>query len=292
MNAKGVSRQRGRISVVAVTTIAGGILALTSTILAGWLWVAYRPREAAFRADEPRVELLLQVRTDQIVLSESEGSLDPAQAVASVKDTIRKRLRQLGVTKWNVTRRPDDPADHLLVQVAASAGADPARVEDLVVSQGALAFHLVEGGPWPSMEALAKSVGSSLPPDTTVLKDGTARCYLVRRAPVITGLDIADAKPGLSSSNQPALSLSITNQGAERLMHATAANVGRQLAIVFDNLVRSTPRIENTIGDQAQITGGFTQADVADLALLLRSGSFAAPVLVIERRTIGANGRR
>jgi preprotein translocase subunit SecD len=299
MNAHLASRQRGRVSVVAVTTIAGGLLLLASIVLIAWTWLA-AGRAAAFGADEPRVELVLQVKTDQIAPGESEGAIDPAQAVASVKDTIGRRLGMLGVAKWNVTRRSGDPADRLLVQVAARAGTDAEHVKALLVANGRLALQLVEGGPLPSAAALLQSFGGSLPPGTTVLK-GVVRdvegvrdtlYYLVRTAPVITGRDIARARPAFDENNQPAVSVSMTAQGAERLRRATTANVGRQLAIVIDDVVMSAPRIDGPISGEARIHGGFTQAEAADLALLLRAGSFAAPVVVVDARTVGTAGTR
>jgi protein-export membrane protein SecD len=294
MNAEPVPRHRGRVDVAIITTVAGGVLFLVFIVLFGWMWLALGRGSAGFRADEPHVELVLQVKTDETRLSESESAIDPAQAVASVKGTLRRRLGMLGVAKWNVTRRDGDPADRLLVQIAARADTDLDRVKEILLTSGVLAFQLVEGGPAPSVDALLDRSGGSVPATTTVLKgagrdaDGApvSLYYLVRTVPIVTGRDIARARPSRDTANRPAVSFTMTGPGAERLKRGTTANVGRLLAIVFDNVVRSTPRIDAPIAGAGEITGGFTETEAVDLALVLSAGALAAPVVVVEERTV------
>jgi preprotein translocase subunit SecD len=108
----------------------------------------------------------------------------------------------------------------------------------------------------------------------------------------VTGRDIAKARATVDENGQPAISVSMTDAGADRLKRATASNIGRYIAIVTDNVVRSAPRIDSAISREAQITGRFTPMEAEDLALILRSASFAAPLVVVERRTVGAAGKR
>jgi preprotein translocase subunit SecD len=92
---------------------------------------------------------------------------------------------------------------------------------------------------------------------------------------------------GLGQFNEPVVYFFLKPEGARLFGEATAANVGRYLAIVLDGKVRSAPQINSKITDEGTISGGFTQQEVEDLVTVLRSGSLPAGIKYLEDRAVG-----
>jgi len=111
--------------------------------------------------------------------------------------------------------------------------------------------------------------------------------YALRRASVVTGRDLRNARPSLDENNLPAVGFSLNADGARKFGAATEANIGRQLAIVLDNRVYSAPVIQSRISDEGRISGSFTQQEAQDLSLTLRSGALPASLTYLEERTVG-----
>jgi len=275
-----------------------GVLLLACVVLASWILLHPRGGPAAFAENEPRVELVVQVMTDQAARSQGEPAMEPAAVVTAVGEANGRRLDGLGVAKWNVRRH--DPPDRLLVQLAIAAKPDLERIKPAILQSGMLALHLVEQGPASSREALLQATGGVLP-DSMDIATGivmeergaaTTVYYLLRKSPAVTSKDIAKARPIMDEAGQPAVSFTMTDAGAVRLKRATAANIGRNLAIVINGAVMSAPRIDDAIGAEGRIHGGFTREEAADLALVLRSGALAAPVVAVEERTVGVPAKR
>ncbi len=121
------------------------------------------------------------------------------------------------------------------------------------------------------------------------------RLYLVKKVPELTGRDVASARvdaytgSDINLSNTWIVSLKLNRESARNFASITGRNVGRRLAIVLDNIVRSAPIIQERIpSGEAMITTGDVNPEKArDLAIVIRSGSLPAPVLVIEERSVG-----
>jgi len=113
--------------------------------------------------------------------------------------------------------------------------------------------------------------------------------YLIKRAAVITGEVIADARVRMDGEyGDPYISITFDKRGALLFARVTEANVKRRLAIVLDGNVYSAPVIQEKIeGGKAQITGRFSSEEARDLAIVLRAGSLPAPVNIQEQRTVG-----
>jgi preprotein translocase subunit SecD len=213
-------------------------------------------------------------------------------AVTQAKQTIERRVNELGVTEPLVAVQGSE-GDQLLVQLPGVT--DVQRAKDIIHSTALLEWKLVEQGPAPTREALLQSTNGQVPPNMEVVPGVDTRTgerpeqvyLLVRKVPVVTGRDLRNAKPSLDQNNQPAVSFTLNNEGARKFSKVTGENVNRLLAIVLDGQARSWPRIENRISDQGQITGGFTQQEVQDLSLVLRSGALPASMTYLEERTIG-----
>jgi preprotein translocase subunit SecD len=102
----------------------------------------------------------------------------------------------------------------------------------------------------------------------------------------MTGQDVAVARVAFEQG--VSVSLTMTSEGARTFRKITAENVGRQLAIILDNVLYSSPNINEPIsGGQASISGGFTVEEAKQLAVVLRAGALPAPLKVMEERTVG-----
>jgi preprotein translocase subunit SecD len=116
---------------------------------------------------------------------------------------------------------------------------------------------------------------------------GGTTFYLLRRAAAVSGRDLRNARPGIDENGRPAVTFTLNPDGARRFGQVTGDNIGRQLAIVLDGRVQSAPRIDGRITNEGRIYGSFTQEEVANLSLVLRSGALPADLTYLEERTIG-----
>jgi preprotein translocase subunit SecD len=124
-------------------------------------------------------------------------------------------------------------------------------------------------------------------PDIAVGKgeDGTA--YLLGKA-YVTGKDLTKADTTFDQFGKAAVSLKFNSEGAKLFDEATAANVGKQIAIVLDGVVISAPVVQQRIsGGEAQITGKFSTPEANRLAIMLRAGALPVAVEILENRSVG-----
>ena len=113
--------------------------------------------------------------------------------------------------------------------------------------------------------------------------------YLVRKVAAVTGRDLRSARQSLDENNQPAVSFTLNNEGGRKFGQVTGDNIGRRLAIILDGRVQSAPNIEGRITTDGRITGSFTNEEVQNLSLILRSGALPAKLDYLSERTIGAS---
>ena len=117
-------------------------------------------------------------------------------------------------------------------------------------------------------------------------KDGS-RKYVVKELPILDGSMITDARVGYNQNNQPVINFTLNSEGAKIFGGWTGKHVGDYLAIVIDNKVFSAPVIKERIGGGAgQITVSDPQ-EAHDLAIALRSGALPAPIVLLEKRSVG-----
>jgi len=212
------------------------------------------------------------------------------ETVAQAIETIRRRVDALGVAE-PVIAPHGDQGDQILVQLPGFD--DVARAKEIIRSTAKLELKLVEAGPAASRERLLQ--GREQPPSGSEILPGASQTgaadqvfYLVEHVPVITGRDLKNARQSIDyETNTPNVSFTLQPEGANRFRRATQANLGRQLAIVLDGQVMSSPVIQSAIYDEGQITGRFTLEEAQDLALVLRSGALPASLEYQEERTVG-----
>ena len=215
------------------------------------------------------------------------------ESVRQALQTIERRVNELGVAE-PIVAPYSVGGDQILVQLPGVS--DVARAKEIIRATALLELKIVEDGPAASQELLLQTRNGVLPPDMEVVTGASNMLtggapetvyYLVRRVAAVTGRDLRNARPTLDEFNQPAVSFSLNREGARKFGEVTSQNIGRSLAILLDGRVETAPTIEGRITDEGQISGSFTQQEVADLGLVLRSGALPASLTYLEERTIG-----
>ena len=140
---------------------------------------------------------------------------------------------------------------------------------------------------------VAFAFGSGLEPVQRDSKIKAKRLYLLKRRAEMAGDDVSDARPYRvgdgTNAGEVAVSLKFSGIGPKKFSAVTAANIGKQMAIVLDNQVISAPVIRDRIPNgEAQITGLDDMAEANRLAVVLRAGALKAPLKIIESRSVGA----
>jgi len=209
---------------------------------------------------------------------------------------IEQRINAFGVAEPTIARHGPATGYQILLQLPGVD--DPERVKNLIRAESRLELKLVHSGPHPSEEAARQAVGGTVPPDKEILparerrRDPNAppvQYYVVEKTPVITGDDLRNAQAVLSQAGGSLYEIlfSLRPSGAERFYTATSANIGKNLAIILNDEIKSAPVIRDAIRDEGRIEGDFTKEEAEDLALTLRSGALPARVSYLEERTVG-----
>jgi len=214
------------------------------------------------------------------------------EAVTQAIQTIERRVNAYGVSE-PIVAEYGNAGNQIVVQLPGVT--DVPRAKELISSTAVLELKLVESGPAPDEASLLAPFGGKVPEGQEVAQGaatsgqaaGTS-FYLVGQVPVITGNDLRNAKSTIDGLGQPAVGFTLNSEGVTKFSRVTSANVGRYLAIILDKRVQSAPVIEGPITTaDAQITGTFTQQEVADLSLILRSGALPASLTYQEERSVG-----
>jgi preprotein translocase subunit SecD len=212
------------------------------------------------------------------------------EAVVQARQTIERRVNELGVTEPSISQQGAG-GDQILVQLPGVT--DIERAKQIMGSPGLLELKIVEQGPAPTKEALMTNgqvaPGMEIVPGASGAPGEPAGTvyYLVRKVAAVTGRDLRNARPTLDENNQPAVGFSLTADGGRKFGKVTGENIGRQLAIILDGRVQSAPRIDDRITNEGRIHGSFTQEEVANLSLILRSGALPASLTYLAERTVG-----
>ena len=210
-------------------------------------------------------------------------------ALQQARQTIVNRIDEFGVREPEIRTQGNDR-----ITVSLPGIVDPERAKRLIGRTAALEFKLVSGpdSVARSREELLSRLGGKIPDGSDIYphreKAGqTSGFYMLKKEPDFTGRYLSDARPGYDEYNLPAVDFRINTEGSKIFERLTSANIGKQLAIVLDNVVMSAPVIRARISTNGQISGSFTSDEANDLAIVLRAGSLPVPVEIEEERTVG-----
>lgn len=203
-------------------------------------------------------------------------------ALLQAIQTIRSRLDQLGLAEPTVSKQG---SDKILVELPGiKTPEEEKRARKLIATAAHLELMEIDKkrSAYISDEE-AQKYGDIILPD---VNDATQR-YIVKTLPVLDGSMVTDARVAYNQSNQPIINFTLNSEGAKIFGDYTGKHVGDLLAIVVDNKVYSAPRIDERIGGgSGQITVG-TPKEAHDLAIALRSGALPAPIVLLEKRSVG-----
>lgn len=198
--------------------------------------------------------------------------------------TLHNRINELGVAEPVIQRQG---ADRIVVQLPGVQ--DTAKAKDILGRTATLEIRLVDDSP-AAQSSLASGV---VPFGLEKFEDRQGRSLLLKREVILTGENLTDAQAGFDNQTQePAVHLTLDSKGARIFRDVTAESIGKRMAILLIEKgqaeVITAPVIRAEIGGgRVQISGAMSTVESADLALLLRAGSLAAPMDIIEERTIG-----
>lgn len=198
--------------------------------------------------------------------------------------TLNNRINELGVAEPIIAQQG---SERVVVQLPGVQ--DTAKAKDILGRTATLEIRMVCDAP---EEISALSAGTVPFGCERYLERGSAPVS-VRKQVILTGDNLTDAQAGFDSNSQePAVHLSLDAKGARIFRDITRENVGRRMAILLvekgKGEVVTAPVIRSEIGGgRVQISGRMTTEEANDVALLLRAGSLAAPMEIIEERTIG-----
>jgi preprotein translocase subunit SecD len=203
------------------------------------------------------------------------------EAVQQNISTLSKRVNELGVAEPVIQRQG---ADRIVVQLPGVQ--DVSRAKDIIGRTATLEVRMVDDSIRRGTEE-----SSAIPLGSELFKVGKGAPVVMFKEPIITGDYISNAGASFDSNQQPAVSLDLNGDGGRKMREATRSKIGKLMAIVLfekgKGEVLTVATIRDELGSRFQITGMESPAAATDLALLLRAGSLAAPMEIIEERTIG-----
>ena len=206
------------------------------------------------------------------------------QALKQNITTLHNRINELGVAEPVIQQQG---LDRIVVQLPGVQ--DTAKAKDILGRTATLEVRMVD----ESAEARAAETGGAVPFGSELFKERNGVPLVVKKQVILTGDNLTDAQPGFDNRTQEsAVHLRLDAKGARIFRDVTRENIGKRMAIILfekgKGEVVTAPVIRDEIGGgQVQITGRMNTMEATDTALLLRSGSLAAPMEIIEERTIG-----
>ena len=202
--------------------------------------------------------------------------------------TLHNRINELGVAEPVIQQQG---ADRIVVQLPGVQ--DTAKAKDILGRTATLEVRLVDDENSQNPAVMDEAARGQPPVGTEYYVERSGAPLLVKKQVVLTGDRLTDAQPGFDNQTQePAVHLTLDSAGARIFKDITRENVGRRMAILLiekgKGEVITAPVIRTEIGGgRVQISGRMSTVEANDVALLLRAGSLAAPMEIIEERTIG-----
>lgn len=196
-------------------------------------------------------------------------------------ETLNKRVNELGVAEPVIQRQGDD---RIIVQLPGVQ--DVAKAKDIIGRTATLEVRMVDESVTRGTELF-----TPIPFESELFTRGNSVPVVLYKDVVLTGDSIMDATASFDQNQQPAVSLDLTAEGGKIMSHTTSDKIGKAMAVILfeknKGEVLTVATIQSELSSKFQITGMGSAQAAADLALLMRAGSLAAPMDIIEERTIG-----
>lgn len=255
-----------------------------------------------FKDESERVKARIEIEKafPDLLVREQDGTGGELRLVAGLKPEAQRRIQD-GAVQQNITilrNRVNElgvaepiiqqqGGDRVVVQLPGVQ--DTARAKDILGRQATLEIRMVND----DAGALDAARNGQIPLGSELLQDRNGEPLLVRRQVVLTGDRINDAQSGFDSrTNEAAVHVNLDGAGARIFKEVTRENVGKRMAIVLVEKgkaeVVTAPVIREEIGGgRVQISGRMSTREANDIALLMRAGALAAPMEIVEERTVG-----
>ncbi|MBA3507453.1 MAG: protein translocase subunit SecD [Betaproteobacteria bacterium] len=204
-------------------------------------------------------------------------------AVAQNIKILRNRVNELGVAEPIIQQQG---AERVVVQLPGVQ--DTARAKDILGRTASLEIRMVNEEPG----ALEAALAGNVPFGSDLYRDRNGVPSLVRKQVVIPGERVIDAQPGFDSrTNEAIVSVTLDGTGGRIVRDISRENIGKGMAILLVEKNKTelitAPKIRDELGSKFQISGQMTSRETNDIALLMRAGSLAAPMEIVEERTVG-----
>lgn len=252
-----------------------------------------------FRDMEPRTKAITELKTNYPDLKLTEEQVEnryhltaaiTPEAQIRMQDsavqqnitTLRNRVNELGVAEPIIQKAG---IDRVIVQLPGVQ--DTAKAKDILGRTATLEVRMVD-----DERDLDAALRGQVPFGTELYEERGGNPLLVKKQVLLTGEHITDAQPGFDKDNQPAVHINLDGNGSRVFKQLTRDNIGKRMAILLieknKSEVITAPVIREEIGGgRVQISGRMTSTEARDVALLLRAGALAAPMDIIEERTVG-----
>ena len=251
--------------------------------------------------DQLTIEQVEATKGASLSASITETNLSNIKKLALQQNitTLRNRVNEIGVAEPIIQQQG---LERIVVQLPGVQ--DPTEAKKILGATATLEFRMVD----EDNNAFDAEANKRTPIGSVLYKERGGSPILLKRQVMLTGDFITDASATFDQNNQPAVSITLDGKGARMFERATGANVQKLMGVVFiesktdvsrdadGNIVKKTvnkqevinvARIQEQLSSNFQITGLDSPKEAHDLALLLRAGALAAPVYIVEERTVG-----
>lgn len=239
------------------------------------------------------------------VARQADGTVKVAMKAAAVTDlenrtldtsieVIRDRIDALG-TKEPLIQKYGLGDNEILVEVPGQD--DPGKVDEAIHSASKLAVYAVISGPYDNDQSALQALNNQIPPDGMLVHGNATpaspdQVFLLKRESEVEGTDFRDAQPSTDINGRPNIRFTLTTEAGNRFYkytsdHQKSGPTPGDMAIVMGNRVREVAGIDGAIRDQGELTGTFSDEEVKNLSLMLRTGSLPASITSLETRTVG-----
>lgn len=245
--------------------------------------------------DKPKKMTLLRAKDNTIVyslrLSAESAEQLAKENIDTVMKTLENRINKFGVAESTIRRVSGRP--RILIEIPEEQ--NPTQTLAAIKTPGVLQFKLVAispsgSGPWSGQAGSNEPLPSQLPPGTELRRDADGNWYVLHTEVFMQGTDLKSnsAQVTRGEFGSPEVIMYLTSDGQRKFSEFTGAHVGELTAIMLDDVIQSSPRINEKISSpSARISGSFTDEEASYLAKILRAGAFPAPMKTAEERIVG-----